>query len=453
MLKDGADSVGALGALNRVYLNIGLFSEEWLEHFRPLVGGKKISPITIKVARENSAFWVANEKQTPDLALFFLATAKPDYLKEAPGGAAYLSDDAGKLTRGKEVFAETCARCHSSKLPEKTYSFFPKACNGPNYLDCWNKYWAWTKTDEFKQAIKEIVVKDDFLKENFLSTDLRVPVTLLETNACSPLATNAIADNIWDNFSSDSYKSLPSVGTITVHHPITGEPRPYSMPAGGRGYTRPASLISLWSTAPYLLNNTVGGEEDFYWSGSVTDRMKSFEGSIEKMLWPEKRDGNRKYMSASGKELPGVIDVTTERSYLRVAGGYLPDFLQPLLGVLHRWLPFLFGEGGIEIGPIPEGTPINLISNMNLDPENKLQTLPLLIRLKKALKAVPEGATDAQALQVFRERELVDAMLKVSKCPDFVVNRGHYFGTDYFKEEPGLSDDDKRALIEFLKTL
>ena len=40
----------------------------------------------------------------------------------------------------------------------------------------------------------------------------------------------------------------------------------------------------------------------------------------------------------------------------------------------------------------------------------------------------------------------------MSKCPDFVVDRGHYFGTSAFKEEPGLSDDDKRALIEFLKT-
>jgi len=35
VLKDGADSVGVLGALNRVYLNIGLFSEEWLLHFNP----------------------------------------------------------------------------------------------------------------------------------------------------------------------------------------------------------------------------------------------------------------------------------------------------------------------------------------------------------------------------------------------------------------------------------
>ena len=39
VLKDGSDSVGALGALNRVFLNIGLFSEEWLRHFNPVLGG------------------------------------------------------------------------------------------------------------------------------------------------------------------------------------------------------------------------------------------------------------------------------------------------------------------------------------------------------------------------------------------------------------------------------
>ena len=30
------------------------------------------------------------------------------------------------------------------------------------------------------------------------------------------------------------------------------------MPRDGRGYTRVPSLISLWSTAPFLLNNSVG---------------------------------------------------------------------------------------------------------------------------------------------------------------------------------------------------
>ena len=116
----------------------------------------------------------------------------------------------------------------------------------------------WTKTDDFKQKMLAIVNAPDFLKDNYLSSEFRVPVTLLQTNACSPLARNALADNIWDNFSSQSYKDLPSVGEITVKDPFTGEDRKFTMPAGGRGYTRPPSLVSLWSTAPFLLNNTVG---------------------------------------------------------------------------------------------------------------------------------------------------------------------------------------------------
>ena len=113
----------------------------------------------------------------------------------------YLTTDAPLLLRGKEVFAERCARCHSSKLPVPAVGLDPYGCAGPGYLDCWNKYWNWTKTDEFKREMKKIVLADDFLENNFLSTDVRVPVTLLETNACSPLATNAIENNIWDNFS------------------------------------------------------------------------------------------------------------------------------------------------------------------------------------------------------------------------------------------------------------
>jgi len=445
VLKDGADSVGGLGALNRVFINIGLFSEEWLQHFKPLVGGKKITPIEIEVGRRNSAYWQATESQTPDLALFFLGTAKPDYLRNAPGGAGYLNAAPGQLNRGKEVFAERCARCHSSKFPDKTMEFFPAGSNGPDYLKHWNEYWSWTKTDEFKQSMRAIVMAPDFLDENFLSNELRIPVTLLETNACSPLATNAIAGNIWDNYSSQSYKDLPGVGSITVHDPFTGEPRQYEMPAGGRGYTRPASLVSVWSTAPFLLNNTVG---KFEWSGSVADRMSSFNDSIEKMLWPEKRKGDRMYQTAGGDMLPGVIDLTSQQSFLRVPAGYLPDFLQPLLGVLNRWLPWIFGEGGVELGPIPSGTPINLLSN--IDMEKRIQVFKLLKKIKSDLKELPKDASDEQARKVFSD--LVKPLLEVNKCPDFVVNRGHYFGTKYFKEEPGLSDEDKRALIEFLKT-
>lgn len=456
VLKDGADSVGALGALNRVFVNIGLFSEEWLEHFNPLVGGKEITPIPIETARKNSLNWQANESQTPNLALFFLATAKPDYLGKAPGGEKYLTEDEATLTKGKEAFADRCARCHSSKLPEKAYTFFPDGCVNENYLSCWNNYWKWTKTAEFKEEMKEIAMQEDFLKDNFLSTELRVPVTLLETNACSPLATNGIRGNIWDNFTSESYKNLPSVGKYTVHHPFTAEPWQFDMPGGGRGYTRPASLISLWSTAPFLLNNTVGR---FNPSPSVEGRMASFEDSIEKMLWPEKRDGNIQYATASGKMLPGWIDKTSETSYLRIPSGYVPKLLEKLVDKISSGS--LVGEQGIELGPIPKGTPVNFLSNIDLDRrdgffdrvKHAAQLLDLLIKLKKDLKALPKNASDEEAGKVFAN--LVGPLIKNSKCPDYIVNRGHYFGTDYFQDqdEPGLSDDDKKALIAFLKTL
>lgn len=440
VLKDGSDSVGILGALNRVYINIGLFSEEWLLHFNALVGGKKITPIKIEDAEKNSSYWNATVNQTADVALFFLKTAKPDLLKDAPGGDPYLTKDKAKLNRGKMAFAHYCARCHSSKIPAA-----PANVDESN----WEQYWAWTKTDDFKAKMTAIVMADDFLTDNYLSTDRRIPVTLLQTNACSPLATNAIGGNIWDNFSSQTYKDLPSVGKITVQNPIDGTPWEYPMPAGGRGYTRVPSLISVWSTAPFLLNNSVG---KFNPEPSVEARMQSFNDSIQKMLWPEKREKD----SILGDKVPGFIYRTTATSYIKVAAGFLPDGFEKLLDWgdwLHRFFPWLslplsYSEGVVKIGPIPKGTPVSLLTNIDLE-SNKAELLKLLLKMKEDLKRV-EGASDEDAAKVFKN--LVPDLLKVSKCPDYVVNKGHYFGTAFLKEEPPLSDDDKWALIEFLKT-
>jgi hypothetical protein len=469
VLKDGADSVGALGALNRVYLNIGTFSEEWLLHFNALVGGKPISPIEISVARKNSAYFAATEAQTPAMALFFLNSTEPHHLEELRNTDAdarkALEKDESLVPLGKKVFAQRCARCHSSKLPE-----FPpgvpaialnegQGCAGKNYLDCWWKYWAWTQTDDFKQKMTAIVEDSDFLKHNYLSTELRIPVTLLQTNACSPLATNALADNIWDNFSSQSYKELPSVGTITWYHPYTGEPRTYQMPAGGRGFTRPPSLVSLWSTAPFLLNNSVG---KFVSDPSVKGRLESFDNSIEQMLWPEKRDRDE----LLGDRIPGRIDRTTQDSYLRISDGYLPDALTKLPWLSHV-LPSSIThkqskdgkDSMIEIGPIPKGTPVGLLTNLTLlsespDPAERLRhdnkLFSLAIKMGADLKKLPPNATDEERRKVFAN--LVDPLLDLSKCPDLIVNRGHYFGTDKFTGgEPSLSDEEKRALIAFLK--
>ena len=453
ILKDGSDSVGALGALNRVYLNIGLFSEEWLLHFRPLVGGKPITPIEIAVANKNSTYWNVTQEQTFQMAQFFLKSTAPHLLKDAPGGDAYLTKDKAKLDRGKVVFAERCARCHSSKIPQPAPGVDPGGCSGKDYLDCWNKYWAWTKTEEFKSQMRRMVKQPDFLDRE-LSVDR------------SARASDSVADERMQS-AGHQFNRRQHLGQLLLAHlqgtsirrfgylvpPIHGRRRaPIRCPAGGRGYTRPASLISVWSTAPFLQNNAVG---KFDPSPSVEARMRSFQDSIEKMLWPEKREKDK----LLGDKVPGTIDRTTATSYLRVPGGYLPDFLKPLLGPGERYFPSIFGEGGVQIGPIPAGTPVDLLANLDIlgeatEPAEKLRrqekVLNLLLKMKHDLNGLPKGATDEDAKKAFSN--LVEPLLELSKCPDFVVNRGHYFGTSMFAEEPGLSDDDKRSLIEYIKT-
>ena len=180
------------------------------------------------------------------------------------------------------------------------------------------------------------------------------------------------------------------------------------------------------------------------------------------MLWPERRDRD----SVLGDKVPGMIDRTTAVSYLKVARGYVPTPLEPLLGIGERVLPAVFSGGGIDIGPIPQGTPVSLLASLNLlsedsDPAKKAEyegkALKLIGQMIGDLKKLPPDASDAQARQVLAN--LVDPLLELSKCPDLVINRGHYFGTGYVEPgdlhpigEPGLSDKDKRALIEFLKT-
>jgi hypothetical protein len=449
VLKDGSDSVGALGALNRVYLNIGLFSEEWLLHFRPLIGGEEITPIRIADARKNSVYWRATEMQTPTMARYFLRVSPAHRLKDAPGSAAYLTEDEATLRQGKVAFAERCARCHSSKLPDLPPDLDLENCNNKDYLSCWNKYWAWSQSDDFKRQMTEIALADDFLDDNYLSTELRIPSTLLQTNVCSPIGTNAIAGNIWDNFSSASYKELPSVGTVKVRHPVTGEEKDEVLPGGGRGFTRPASLVSMWSTAPFLQNNTIGR---FNPSPSVEARMRVFQDAIEKMLWPERREKDPIFANDSGPGV-GIIDRTTDASYIWVPSGYIPEYLRGLLGVGQRVFPFLFQNGSIRIGPIPKGFPVSLLANVNLmapegaDLKQRSEHRQRVLRVLKEVKRELKNGED-----IFANRETIEDLLALSNCRDFVVNKGHYFGTNLLQEEPGLSDSDKRALIAFLKT-
>ncbi|WP_454063649.1 hypothetical protein [Candidatus Nitrospira salsa] len=428
ILKDGADSVGILGALSRVYINIGEFHEEWIQHFKPIVGGKKQTPMDVATAKENSVYWQATEQRVGNLASFFLKAAGGHHLKDAPGGQAYLTNDESVLNRGKFVFADNCAGCHSSKLPKPHDTVTP-------FDSFYNK---WVDSEDFKKQMRQMIMKPDFLENNYLSNEHRYSVADLKTNACAALATNGLRGHIWDNFTSETYKTLPAVRPIKVHHPLTGEPSTYEMPGGGRGYYRTPSLVSMWSTAPYLHNNALG---KFTNDPSVAGRMEAFQDGVEKLLWPEKRF-NSDCQETWGLPWCPPIYKTTKVSYLKINQEYLPDKLKAKL--LKK------GEEELSLGPIPKGTPINLLANLNnelsfKDPVRLARLVKVLVKVKAGLKRIKaQNLNDEQSLALLKE--LVPDLLEVNKCKDFVIDRGHEYGSQ-------LSDDDKHALIEYLKTL
>ena len=367
ILKDGADSIGVAGASLRVYVNIGMCSDYWITLHDPVIGVKRPQqPFDIDHARATCGDFRNTEARMP-AAEAFLKTLTPLHLADAPGGAAYLTKAPDVLRRGKLAFADKCASCHSSKQPPQG-------------------------TADVAQWYRDSVLTGDFLTNNFLSDDKRYPVTLIGTNIARALGSNATRGHIWDQFSSETYKSLPSAGTLTgLYNPRDPrQPLSFTLPAGGRGYYRTASLTSIWATAPYLHNNSLG---IFIRDPSVSGRMTAFLDGIEKLLWPELRLG------------PQSIAVTTTDSTVTVSG---------TSKVLH----------------VPMGTPVDYVARV--DPTQLAQLVGQFPGVNLLLKLTPDDV-------------IFSGLLRRNLAPDFIADRGHTFGAE-------LSDDDKWALIEFLKT-
>ena len=372
ILKDGADSVGIPLASERVYINIGSCSDYWLTLHEPLLGTTPQKPFEIETARKECEYWPKTEARMAD-AEAFLTTLTPMYLKDAPGGKAYLTKDDSVLNLGKIAFADTCATCHSSKQPPAEIIANP---------------------EQAKQWYRESVLSSDFLEHNFLSNDKRYPITQIGTNAARALATNAKEGQVWAEFSSLTYKQLPSPGKLNLENPFDEEqPIEFEIPPGGNGYYRTPSLISVWSSAPLLHNNELG---TYTADPSVAGRMTAFNDAIEKLLWPEKRDH--------------IIHRTERDTHLAM--------------------------GELE-ADVPEGTPIKLLAN--LDPRETPRIL------QRKLNSELGGKILSSLVRFIPDDVLTPLLLRYNLAPDFIEDHGHEFGAN-------LADDDKRALIEFLKT-
>jgi hypothetical protein len=235
---------------------------------------------------------------------------------------------------------------------------------------------------------RESVLSADFLEKNFLSDDRRYPVYQLGTNIARAAGTNATKGHIWDNFSSETYKQLPATGLVRgLYNPRDPDkPLEWELVGGGVGYYRTPTLVSMWATAPYLHNNMLG---IFNKDPSVQGRMLAFYDATEKLLWPERRLGVQ------------TVIVTSIDTELRI-----PNRDEPLR--------------------IPAGTPVDLIAGVDT-------------------REVPAIVPNRKVLNILSDETLFRGLIRRNQAPDFVLDRGHMFGTE-------LSDADKRALIEFLKT-
>lgn len=591
ILKDGADSAGILAATARVYLNIGTFVQEWFTCHNPLLGFVPQKPFSIAKLTANSVYWrsALKHRLLPVDEFFLLehksnapytmlspvknASTSAARLIHTPEGKALLSSPFAQqqVAKGRALFIQNCAICHSSKQPDGFDLSFSDDWNKnvasttpgaavklvlPARFSQWD---AFTSSAGYKHYVDELAklagTGDAFFDDNFLSNDRRIPVTLVGTNSSRAVATNAMRGQMWDNFSSETYKNLPAVGAVRFYNPFSntavdayGRNDEYAPPSGGPGYYRTPSLLGIWATAPFMNNNCLGL---YNHDPSVKGRIAAFDDAMKRMLAGRKRMHDSAGLRGDLRAIPqlatlaardpGFIYRTPNVTWIDVPAPFikqvltgvigpfltevLTSFALPLLAlgiavlawfagsrtlaifllvvgllkvaflmVSHfdhitpiLWLApaaFLIGSalvffkgatrlvvrgvlgtlaaltlisgiaiyafvngalGNALIGPIPAGTPVNLI--MNTSPQGGLFVLADagLSLLRGCWVVGTRNLSKEQALQTF-EDEAAPGLMRANKCPDWVQDEGHYFGEN-------LSDSDKASLIMFVKTL
>jgi hypothetical protein len=223
---------------------------------------------------------------------------------------------------------------------------------------------------------------------------------------------------------SQTYKDQRKPQIQLVDYDANGNARPLYNPlsekydlkwTGNQSFYRTPTLVSIWATAPFLHNNSLG-----LYNGdpSVKGRIEAYTDAMQKMLWPEKRLG------------VGSIKVTSHETSL-------PEIFPGL----ESKLKFLNGLD-LKLMMLPKGTPVNLM--LSIIPK----FAPELI--EAYIKGVLKGEPRSRFKGLFNRRReagmvaFKQKLLELNTCPDFIEDRGHLFGSH-------LSDEQKRALIEYVK--
>lgn len=438
ILKGGGDSVGVDLAVQRVYINIGSCAEAcWVNHLTDLYQldpdqrnfGQ--TPFDIGQCRRDCPSFRAIEDRVGDIVAFLLSReAQSTPVWKAKGHSdpdawvAALESEYGEgaVGRGSRVFAQNCARCHSSQ-------------GGP------------PESRDFQK------VGDNGVREDWMGNDQATLASEVGTYRCRALHSNHMVGHIWDEFASQTYHSRPPDLNLPD---ATG---------GGRGYYRNVSLLDLWAHAPFMHNNALGPElcgqpsdpaDEFYrspyvdangkplanppacwpYDPSVDGRYRLFLASVDDLLHPDRR-------------IPKVTQIA--EPIRREVGPKLWD------GERERLV-------GIEI-EIPAGTPAGLFGSFQHKELVRDMVLSQLdesaLKTRIARRVGPEevpgaiaeikGLTRAvlqdpeEVIGIAADRLPILSRL-YSTCTATVENDGHRFGES-------LSESEKRDLTAFLATL
>ena len=447
ILKGGEDSIGGLEAIQRVYFNIGSCSEQcWVNHFAdmrqvdPEQRGFGQTSFDIGQCRRDCPNFRAVEDRLQTILDFFasaesdqtdlaVARAKQRKATYTPADlAADLDKDFGKgaVTRGRTVFADNCARCHSS-IPESAGGAFA------------NRDFA-AANDAHPRKVRA----------DFLSNDQTTPVTEVGTFRCRSLHSNHKAGHLYMEYASDTLRKRPVVADI---------PERPELKDGGRGYMRNVSLVNVWATAPFMHNNAIGPEicgkpankdNDFHRARYVDRDGKLLAAQPDCLRYDPTVEGRFELYKRSMHELLNPKERGTKRT-LTNADLIIDVGIRPLDGKTEKPL------GGFGQVRIPEGASagfLNGLQHKQLIGDlflAKRDPAKLEAAGKKAQVATLQAIADevlkhpARFVDILREqRDFLSANYET--CTEEIENGGHRFGED-------LSDADKKALTAFLATL
>lgn len=456
ILKGGEDSIGALEAIQRVYFNIGSCSEQcWVNHLTdlrqldPQARNFGQTPFDIGQCRRDCPNFRAIEDRLPDLAAFLfskeahatdLAVARDNELKAKGANASYTQDNliaelnrqfgAGAVERGREVFAATCARCHSS---------VPEAQGG-----------------SFKNRNFHEIDEKTGMRRDWLGNDQATLVSEVGTYRCRALHSNHMAGHVWQEYGSE---------TLRARKP---DPNLKEAADGGRSYYRNISLVSVWAHAPFMHNNALGPEicgqprnrDNFFYRSPYVDRQTKATLPADKApaCWPydPSVEGRFRLYVASMEELldparrvPKITRFDVDVP-LPIGLRTVEDGQAKMLAGLTIVLPAGMNSAGL--GNFDHKAFVRDLVELKRRPDALNARLGKQLGDDEAKKLVADLQSAAAALLKQPERpietmrqfpRLVEAY---SSCLADIENDGHRFGED-------LPDADKKALIAFLATL